>query len=107
MTLGKCSQCGYVNESATAMCSLVGCPLGGGPFARECPARTPVDLVNHPPHYQSNGMEAIEVIEAFGLGFNLGNAVKYVLRSGRKGDTKEDLAKAAWYLQREIERLGK
>jgi hypothetical protein len=63
--------------------------------------------VDHPGHYKSGGMEAIDVIEAFGLGFCLGNTVKYILRAGRKGgDEKaiEDLEKGAWYLQREIAR---
>lgn len=60
------------------------------------------DAVNHPPHYQSGGLEAIDVIEAFDLGFCLGNTVKYVLRAGRKGDATEDLKKARWYLDREI-----
>lgn len=59
--------------------------------------------VNHPPHYQAaNGMEAIDVIEAFGLGFNLGNVTKYILRAGRKGDAVEDLKKARWFLDLEI-----
>lgn len=63
------------------------------------------DMVNHPPHYQgANGLEAIDVIEAFGLGFCLGNTIKYLLRAGRKGDTVEDLKKARWYLDREIAR---
>ena len=62
-----------------------------------------VDGIDHPQHYQANGVEAIDVIEAFGLGFNLGNSLKYILRAGRKtDDTTTDLAKAAWYLQREI-----
>jgi len=60
--------------------------------------------VNHPPHYQANGVEAIDVIDAFGLGFNLGNATKYILRAGRKGPPLTDLRKAAWYLDREIKR---
>lgn len=66
-----------------------------------------VDLVNHPPHYQSNGMEVIDVIEAFGLDRNLyrGNVVKYVLRAGKKGSEIQDLEKARWYLDREIARL--
>jgi hypothetical protein len=59
--------------------------------------------VDHPPHYSANGVEAIEVIEAFGLGFNLGNVVKYVLRAGRKGDAVNDLQKAYWYLARELQ----
>jgi len=60
------------------------------------------DMVNHPPHYKSGGIEAINVIEAFGLGYRLGNVVKYVLRAGAKGKRLEDLQKAAWYLAREI-----
>lgn len=59
--------------------------------------------VNHPAHYQTaSGLEVIEVIEAFGLNFSLGNAVKYILRAGKKGDAVEDLKKAAWYLAREV-----
>lgn len=61
------------------------------------------DVVNHPPHYKGNGIEAIDVIEGFGLGFNLGNAVKYILRAGRKGEANEDLRKARWYVDRQIE----
>lgn len=62
------------------------------------------EAVNHPSHYQANGIEVIDVIEAYGLGFHLGNAVKYILRNGRKDDTNptEDLKKAAWYLNRQI-----
>ena len=67
------------------------------------------ETVNHPSHYQGAGIEAIDVIEAFGLGFALGNCVKYVLRAGRKdpGRTVEDLKKARWYLDREIARFEK
>ena len=63
------------------------------------------DNVNHPSHYKGNGLECIQVIEAFGLGFNLGNAVKYILRAGKKGNKREDLQKAVWYLTRELESL--
>lgn len=64
------------------------------------------DSVNHPAHYggADNPYEAIKVIEAWGLGFHLGNVVKYVARAGRKGDAGDDLRKAAWYLARAIER---
>jgi hypothetical protein len=64
------------------------------------------EAVNHPAHYggADNPYEAIKVIEAWGLGFNLGNAVKYISRAGRKGSRAEDLRKARWYLDREIER---
>lgn len=63
------------------------------------------EAVNHPAHYggETNPYEAIKVIEAHQLGFSLGNAVKYILRAGKKGDAIEDLEKAAWYLNREIE----
>jgi hypothetical protein len=63
----------------------------------------PGDPIN-PDHYRANGMEAIDVIEAFGLGFHCGNAVKYILRAGRKGEAVEDLRKARWYIDREIAR---
>jgi hypothetical protein len=61
------------------------------------------DVVNHPPHYRANGIEVIDVIEAYGLGFHLGNVVKYILRAGRKGYGDDDLRKARWYLDRKIE----
>jgi len=61
------------------------------------------DLVNHPPHYKSGGIETIDFIEAKDLNYRLGNVVKYVSRAGRKdSDPVQDLEKAAWYLQREI-----
>ena len=67
-------------------------------------ARTKVDMINSPPHYQAGGLEVIDVIEAFRLDFHLGNVVKYILRAGFKGDALEDLRKARWYLDRRIER---
>lgn len=60
------------------------------------------EMVNHPKHYQGNGLEAIEVIEAFNLNFNLGNAVKYILRCGKKDNDLQELNKAIWYLEREL-----
>lgn len=65
--------------------------------------------VNHPKHYggENNPYEVIKVIEAWDLSFCLGNTVKYVARAGKKDPKKkiEDLEKANWYLQREIETL--
>ena len=61
--------------------------------------------VHNPAHYKSGGIEVIDVIEAFDLNFRLANVIKYVLRAGRKGDALEDLEKAAWYLDREIDKL--
>lgn len=65
------------------------------------------DAVNHPSHYGNDdpAYEAIKVIEAWGLGFCLGNTVKYIARAGRKDDIVQDLKKAQWYLNREIARL--
>ena len=62
-----------------------------------------MDQVNHPSHYmQNNGWEAIDVTEQFN--FNLGNALKYIIRCDHKGKPIEDLRKATWYLEREISR---
>ncbi len=67
------------------------------------------EAVNHPAHYggADNPYEAIKVIEAWGLGFCLGNTVKYIARAGKKGSLVEDLKKARFYLDREIGRLEK
>jgi len=62
------------------------------------------DPINHPPHYTHGDIEPIDAIEAWGLGFCLGNVVKYIARAGHKGDRLEDLKKARWYLEREIKR---
>jgi Protein of unknwon function (DUF3310) len=64
------------------------------------------DLINHPPHYTSGGIETIDFIEAKELGYNLGNAIKYIARAGKKGDALQDLQKAIWYLNREINNQG-
>lgn len=67
------------------------------------------ETINHPDHYggKDNPYEAIKVIEAWELGFNLGNAIKYISRAGKKDDPLEDLKKAAWYLAREIANMEK
>lgn len=64
-------------------------------------------VINHPAHYGGDTIyEAIKVIEAWNLNFNLGNTVKYISRAGKKtANTLEDLEKASWYLQREIEKI--
>jgi len=73
-------------------------------IALECRDHPPADLVNHPPHYKSGGIETIDFIEAKDLNYRLGNVVKYVSRAGKKAsDPVQDLEKAAWYLQREID----
>ena len=61
------------------------------------------DMVNHPLHYNTGGIEAIDYIEAKKLDFHLGNAVKYISRAEHKGTYTQDLKKAIWYLNRAIE----
>lgn len=65
------------------------------------------DPVNHPAHYTGHpsGIECIEITEH--MGFSLGNAVKYIWRADLKGNALQDLEKASWYLDREIQRLKK
>nr|DAW17363.1 MAG TPA: nucleotide kinase [Caudoviricetes sp.] len=61
------------------------------------------DLVNNPRHYTSHpsGIEAIEVTKY--MSFCLGNVMKYIWRADHKSDRLQDLEKAAWYLQQEIQ----
>jgi hypothetical protein len=65
---------------------------------------TPIqaDPVNHPAHYKTGGIETIDFIEAKELNYNMGNAVKYISRAEHKGNKKQDLEKAVWYLNREL-----
>lgn len=65
---------------------------------------TPIDPVNHPKHYTQHpsGIECIQITEH--IGFNLGNVVKYLWRSDEKGAPLQDLKKARWYLDREIQK---
>ena len=80
------------------MTSWPGQPKAPPPLQRE----TPADKIDHPPHYTSHpsGVECVTVTEH--MGFNLGNAIKYIWRADLKGDAIEDLKKAAWYIAREI-----
>jgi hypothetical protein len=65
------------------------------------------EKVNHPKHYNFGTIEVIDVIEDWSLNFHLGNAVKYIARAEHKDRTVEDLKKARWYLDREIQRQEK
>lgn len=68
---------------------------------------TEPDMVNSPPHYswlkEKCGLEVIDITRH--LDFDLGNAIKYILRAGRKKDAVEDLKKAIWYLNDKIKLL--
>ena len=67
------------------------------------------EQVNHPSHYggKDNPYEAIKVIDAWNLDFCLGNVVKYISRAGKKGNNskEQDLKKALWYIEHEIESM--
>jgi hypothetical protein len=78
--------------------------LAGGPTEAELNAP---DAVNHPAHYKTGGIETIDFIEAKNLNYHLGNVIKYLTRADHKGDRLENLKKAQWYLNREIEKSSK
>lgn len=93
--VGACS----FNDEPHAVGELLPASAGGNVgFAINAP-----DLVNHPPHYNAHpsGIECIVVTRH--MGFNLGNAVKYLWRCDLKKDAIEDLEKAIWYIKDEIE----
>lgn len=92
-----------MGSGASKACGSLGC----AEQAQGAVVTLKAEAVDHPAHYggAENPYEAIKVIEAWGLGFCLGNTVKYISRAGKKGDLLEDLKKAQWYLAREIEAL--
>lgn len=79
------------------------------PAMRDEPSlsRPAADPVQHPPHYTSHpsGVECIAITEH--MNFNIGNAIKYLWRAGLKGAAVQDLRKAAWYVNREIDRIAR
>lgn len=97
-----CAECGAEPGN---LCTIAGeeCPAEGSHSVRFIQSRS-LEAVNHPAHYggEDNPYEAIKVIEAWGLGFNLGNAAKYIARAEHKGASLQDLKKSVWYIQREI-----
>lgn len=101
MELSPCDSCKYAdvppNEGLCATCN-------GHNNYESKPAP---EMVNHPKHYNMGSIEPIDVIEDWKLNFNLGSTVKYIARCDYKEKPIEDLEKAAWYLNREIERREK
>lgn len=81
-----------------------GSSQGGGTIPSSAQEPTRNDAVNHPKHYTDHpsGIECITITEH--MGFNLGNAVKYIWRADLKGAAIQDLEKARWYVDREIAR---
>ena len=90
MTTNQTSHCGHLGMSPNDPCHCQDEP----------------DHINHPPHYTQHpsGVECITITEHYN--FNVGNAIKYLWRAGLKdgADATDDLRKAAWYVQREIDR---
>lgn len=107
MTTIYCSICGaewdkQLKEAAAANHAQYSPRCKGFEFIESSPEKP--DHINSPTHYggADNLYETIKVIEAWDLGFNLGNCLKYISRAGKKGSRLEDLEKAKWYLEREI-----
>lgn len=78
-----------------------------GPITNKEKKEMPKDNVDHPSHYTDGKIEVIDFIEDKKLNYHRGNAIKYISRAGKKDKKKEieDLQKAVWYLNREINRL--
>lgn len=116
--MSKCNKCKYEHNSAIdepcVSCSKStnhfepkehssNCTISDRKFKNKDYGFDEIDMVNHPLHYQ-HGIEPIEFIESHNLNFNLGNVIKYVSRAPYKEAELEDLKKALWYLEREIEK---
>ena len=67
--------------------------------------RQDADAIHHPAHYCYSKYEPKDVIRGWGLNFNLGSAVKYIARAGRKDDILQDLKKAKQFIEFEIEAI--
>lgn len=107
LTGKHCNACEYpdITTGETPINTL---PTNYAPVVLVGYPETTFDAVSHPSHYtEGRQYEPRKVIHDWGLNFNLGNAVKYISRAGRKGDALEDLKKARQYLDFEIEEMEK
>lgn len=106
----KCNGRGMVaGSSSNSVIQCVNCDGTGYVSAMLTPGKQEVDetmetkeAVQHPKHYNEGKYEVIDVIEDWKLGFNDGNAVKYIGRHRHKNRPAEDLKKALWYIAREL-----
>jgi hypothetical protein len=62
-------------------------------------------MVNSPAHYKGANFEVIDIINDYKLNFELGNAIKYILRADKKGNKKQDIEKSIWYLNHELSKF--
>ena len=126
-----CGCCPLDSNGASGECDHRGCDgygiaytriqnfltTGNGPVlgkitSEENPGKN--DMVNHPNHYNSSGIECIDAIEAAVStysdpkdGFLVGQIIKYLWRAPLKGSYKQDIEKAQWYLNRLVNQLNK
>jgi hypothetical protein len=63
------------------------------------------EMVHSPDHYQGKKFEVIDIINDYSLNFEMGNAIKYILRADKKGNKKQDIQKAIWYLNHELNKF--
>lgn len=107
--LNQCIRCKYEHDSAIdepcVSCSKASnyVPKEG----KECGLNDDDLTINKPPHYLINKIQPIDYIDAQHFNFNLGNVIKYISRAPFKGNELEDLKKARWYLDREIQKKEK
>ena len=95
-------------RSADDICATCGATWSGVTWMwSKADGETPTADPINPSHYKSGTLEAIQVIEAFALNYNMGSACKYLLRAGKKGPKAEDLRKCIWFLEREIKATEK
>lgn len=96
----------YMEASECAVCKGKGWLDDGqrkeAPMTYRADALPPKETVNHPSHYNQGAIEVIDAIEDWKMGFNDGNAIKYIARHRAKGKPEEDLRKALWYIAREL-----
>lgn len=100
----ECNTFAHVYDSKAAFCNCGSVPIVDG-YPAPVYGEKPSDPVNSPSHYTHlPGIEVIDITEHFN--FNMGNALKYILRADHKGKPEEDLRKAWWYIRRELKRRG-
>lgn len=96
----------FVESSVMAGCAMCGKGFGALEHNTTQPEWMRHEAVNHPSHYGGDTTyEAIKVIEAWQLGFHLGNVLKYIRRADEKETHLQNLKKARWYLDRQIARI--
>ena len=92
---------GDVREESDTMEKKKGCKKCG----KEKACKPKKEKVNSPDHYNAGEIEVIDAIEDWNLGFNDGNAIKYIARHKHKGNAIQDIKKAIWYLERHVKIL--